>query len=217
MLYCFDDESLWLIPENIIGKQSKISIGYNKSKYNIYKVEKENIIERLNELYNTTTHFSFDHLNKPNNIYQQREQDFRKYREEKKPYIKFDNTEMEGTVYDFKIGNFKIQEKISSVDKENRCHFCIYKNNGGNNKYKKYNIGDNDFYWLNCEDKKTFFVIPEKILLDKGIISDKFGSCKTQFKVKIQNPLHRKSAWLSSYMFDYDNIDKERLLYILSD
>ena len=33
LLYCIEDNVMWLIPENIIGNQKKISIGYNKSKY----------------------------------------------------------------------------------------------------------------------------------------------------------------------------------------
>ena len=40
------------IPENIIGEQKKISIGYNKSKYDCYSVNENTIIDRLNELYN---------------------------------------------------------------------------------------------------------------------------------------------------------------------
>jgi hypothetical protein len=209
LLYCVDDESAWLVPENIIGNQKKISIGYNKSKYNIYKVCKENIIENLHELYNVTSKYGFDLLNLPINIYQQREQEYRKYREEKIPFIPFIYHEMEGTVYDFKIGNFKIQEKVSTFDNNNRCHFCIYKSDGGEkNKFKPYDIGDNDFYWLNCTNKKTFFVIPEKVFINRGMVG---GTNKKILKVTIQTPLHERSSWLNDFMFDYDNLDEERL------
>ena len=34
LLFCVEDKNMWIIPENIIGNQKKISIGYNKSKYN---------------------------------------------------------------------------------------------------------------------------------------------------------------------------------------
>ena len=68
LFYCCEDESMWLIPENIIGNQKKVSIGYNKSKYNIYKVTKDNIIDKLNELYNITSKFNYDTLNTPNCI-----------------------------------------------------------------------------------------------------------------------------------------------------
>ena len=68
---------------------------------------KDDIINKLNELYNNTSKLSFEKLNTPINIYQQREQTFRKYREEKIDFIKFDYDNMEGTVYDFKIGNLR--------------------------------------------------------------------------------------------------------------
>jgi hypothetical protein len=218
LLYCCEDECMWLIPENVLENRTKLSIGYNKSKYNTYKVCKDDIINKLNELYNNTSKFSFDKLNTPINIYQQREQIFRKYREEKIDFIKYEYGGMEGTVYDFKIGNFKIQEKVTKkCDKTNRYRFDICKNNGHINGKKnqiQYDIGDNDFYWLNCDDKKTFFVIPEDILVKRCIIGN---NNKQTFwlSVRVNDILHKKSSWLQPYMFDYENIDKNRLLDIL--
>jgi hypothetical protein len=211
LFYCCEDESMWLIPENIIQNQQKVSIGFNKSKYNIYKVTKDSIIDKLYELYNITSKFKFDILNRPINIYQQREQEFRKYRETQIDFIKFDYYQMEGTTYDFKIKNYKIQEKVTKVNKENRYLFCICKSNGVINKkinHIQYDIGDNDFYWLNCDNKKTFFVIPEKILIEKGFIGNK--NKKILFKIYIKN-----ISWIKDYMFDYENIDKDLLLNIL--
>jgi len=34
-------------------------------------------------------------------------------------------------------------------------------------------------------------------------------------KITIKEVLHKMSNWLQPYMFDYENIDKERLLTIL--
>jgi len=217
LLYCFEDESMWLIPENIISSQKKISIGFNKSKYNIYKLSKDNIINKLQELYTITTKFEFDILNIPINIYQQREQEFRKYREIKIDFIKFHYDQMEGTTHDFKIENYKIQEKVTKVNKENRYLFFMCKSNGVTNKkinHIQYDIGDNDFYWLNCENKKTFFVIPEQILIEKQLV----GNVKNTLalKVTVKETLHPSIAWLQPYMFDYENIDKDRLLNLFS-
>jgi hypothetical protein len=174
LFYCCEDESMWLFPENTITNQTKISIGYNKSKYNIYKINKDTIFNKLNEYYQTTSKFTFEELDTPINIYQQREKEFRKFREEKINFIKFEYENMEATVYDFKIGNIKIQEKVTKIsDKENRHIFCICKNNGtknGKHNQIQYAVGDNDFYWLNCDNKKTFFVIPELVLIDKRLI-----------------------------------------------
>lgn len=218
LLYCCEDENLWLIPENIIQNQKKISIGFNKSKYNIYKVNNETIVTKLHELYHTTTQFKFDIINTPINIYQQREQIFRKMRQEKINFIDFQYDNMEGTVYDFKINNLKIQEKVTKKNKENRYIFCMSKNNGFINKLPniiQYDVGDNDFYWLNCEDCSYFFVIPEKILTDKGLIGNNGIKKSVLFKIVVKEKLHKNNATLQPYMFDYDNIDKERLLSVL--
>jgi hypothetical protein len=219
LLYCCEDESMWLIPENIIPKQKKLSIGFNKSKYNIYKIKKEDINNKLYELYNTTTKSEFDTLNRPINIYQQREQNYRKFRESKIDFLEFKYDDMEGTVYDFKIGNLKIQEKVSKINNEKRCIFNICKNNKNTRKYMQYNIGDNDFYWLNCDNKKKFFVIPEKVLIDKELIGNAKETNNSLFlKITINDVLHPKNSWLQPYMFDYENIerDKERMLQILN-
>jgi hypothetical protein len=218
LLYCCEDENMWLIPENTIINQKKISIGYTKSKYNIYKVSKDNIVSKLNELYEKTSKFSFDKLNTPNNIYQQREKEFRKYREEKINFIKFDYYDMEGTVFDFKIENYNVQEKVKKMDNKNRYVFELSKKNGSTNgimNKSQYDIGDNDYYWLNCDNKKIFFVIPENILIDKGFIGNK-NAKKIKFKVTLQEPLHKNSKWLEPYMFNYENIDKIRLLNLLN-
>lgn len=219
LFYCCEDENMWLIPENIIENQTKISIGYKKSKYNIYKINKDTIFDKLNEYYYTTSKFSFEKLDTPSNIYQQREKEFRNYREEKIDFIKFEYDFIEGTVYDFKIGNLKIQEKITKISKDNRHHICICKNNGkinGKQNQIQYDIGDNDFYWLNCDDKIIFFVIPEKILIDKGLIGNSIDKKSLFLKITIKEILHKNSSWLQPYMFNYENIDKERLLSILT-
>ena len=93
--------------------------------------------------------------------------------------------------------------------------FFLCKNNGSSNKIQ-YNIGDNDFYWLNCDNKETFFVIPETKLIEKGFIGNKIeNNNKQTLKITVKKELHKKSAWLQDYMFDYENIDKDRLLFLL--
>ena len=103
------------------------------------------------------------------------------------------------------------------MNKENRYIFCICKSNGVINKkinHIQYDIGDNDFYWLNCDNKKTFFIIPEKILISKGLIGNINKSIF--LKVTIKDTLHPSSAWLQPYMFNYENIDKERILNLFN-
>jgi 7-cyano-7-deazaguanine synthase in queuosine biosynthesis len=223
LLYCIEDKKIWIIPENIIQNQKKISIGYNKSKYDCYNVNEKDIVNKLKELYNITTKFNFDIINTPTNIYQQREQLFRNYREEIINFIKFDYDEMEATVYDFKIKNLKIQEKVISINKiNNECIIQLCKNKGTINKKQnqiQYDIGDNNFYWLNCDNKITFFVIPEKKLIEKGFIGN--NKTKKTFKITIKEELHYKSKWLEPFMFNYktinENINKNRLLNLINE
>lgn len=225
LLYCVEDKSMWIFPENIIGNQKKISIGSNKSKYNNYKVNENSIINKLNELYIKSNKFNFDIINTPTNIYQQREQLFRKYREEKINFIKFEYDEIEATVYDFKIGVFKIQEKVSTINKVTKeCVFQLCKNKGKiNNKQNQiqYDIGDNDLYWLNCDNNQNFFVIPEKTLIDKGYVGNNLANNNKKYiKITVKTILHYKSKWLEPFMFNYENINetinKNRLLNLLN-
>ena len=218
LILCFDciNENIWIFPENYFN-QTKISIGFTKSKYNIFKVEKYNLISCLQDYYVNTSKFTFDELNLPINIFQQREQEYRKFREEKIDFLKFEYENKEGTVYDFKIGKNKIQEKVTCINNETKTViFQLSKHNGIINRKKifcQYDVGDNDFYWLNIDNKKTFFVFPEQLLIDRGIIGNK----KTTkfFKVTLKEKIHKISEWVIPYMFDYENVDRERLLVIL--
>lgn len=188
LFYCCEDENMWLMPENIIVNQTKVSIGYNKSKYNIYKINQQSIIDKLQGYYQVTSKFTFDKLDTPGCIYQQREKEFRKFREEKIYFINFEYPNMEGTVYDFRIGNLKIQEKVTKTSQDNKCAFQLCKNNGVINKKHiqiQYDIGDNDFYWLNSDNRKTFFVIPEKILIDKGLLGNRPDKTPIFLKITI--------------------------------
>lgn len=209
---CLLDKRIWAIPFEKTNNVKKLTIGLKKSKYNIYELTKENIINKLQDLYDNTKKYNFKILDAPKNIYQIREKEYRKYRESKLDFIKFISNNMEGLVYDFMIGNKKVQEKVGGLLKGKKSYnFCLYKNNGkinNNRVFKQYDIGDNDLYWLNCEGKKYFYVIPEKILIDNSLIGDETKKC-LRF-----NPLE-KNKWYNEYLFDYDNINKEKLLKLI--
>lgn len=213
LLYCCENDNVWLIPENVIKNQKKISIGIYKSKYEIYDVS-NNLIDKLNELYIITNKYTFELLNTPKNIYQKREQEFRLFREKQLKFLNFCYDELEGTVYDFKVDGLKIQEKVSGVV-NNYCIFHLYKNNGVNCK-SQYNSGDNDFYWLNSEKKDFFLVIPEKVMVDNGYINN---SKKYTLKITFKDVLCVKLKWLQSYLFNYETInqdnEKNRLINLL--
>lgn len=203
------DKRMWIIPYEKVNNIKKITIGLKKSKYNIYELTKDNINEKLNELYLITNKYNFEILDIPVCIYQLREKEYRIFREEKIDFIKFENNEMEGQVFDFKGNNKKIQEKVGGFSNYKKSYsFELCKSNGkinGKISSKSYEIGDNDIYWLNCEGKKYFYVIPEKILIEKKYIGN------YNKKVLLCNPLDN-TKWYNEYLYYYDNINKEKLM-----
>ena len=77
-----------------------------------------------------------------------------------------------------------------------------------------YDIGDNDYYWLNADDKQLFYVFPEQILIEKGYIGYKG---KKQLKINPKETTH--NGWIQPYKFNYNSIglfEKNRLLNILN-
>jgi hypothetical protein len=79
----------------------------------------------------------------------------------------------------------------------------------GKCKNKCYEEGDNDIYWLHCKNNK-FYVIPEQVLIEKGFVGK---NCKKQ-KLYV-SPTNTNTSWCNEYQFDYNNVDKERLLEII--
>jgi hypothetical protein len=142
-------------------------------------------------------------------FFQQREKTFRKIREEKIKHIKFVNNDMEGLPYDFKVKEFKVQEKVASFNNKNGVTFFLYKNNGkdnGKRQFTSYKKDDNDFYWLNLPDKKHFYVFPQEILINYGYVNSNRKQLKFSFNTI------KKKDWKLDYLFEYDNIDEKRLL-----
>ena len=209
---CLEDKKMWLIPFSIVEGLKKLSIG-KKSKYNIYEVTKENVIDKMKEYYESMNKFTFKSLDTPPQKYTRREQEFYRYRESKLPFISFTYNEMEGLVYDFKIGEKRVQEKVGGFNiNKNMYHFTLHKNNGKSENKKRqytyYNEGDNDLYWLNCENKRDFYVIPENILIENKIVGK-----RKYLMINIKTTSYNE--WLQPYHFDYENIDKERLLKLI--
>lgn len=209
LFICLEDKKMWLIPFHDINTLTTIKI-YAKSKLKHYEVTVDNINDKLTHFYKTMLTFPFDILNTPTSDTQKQEQQYRKLREVKIHFIEFTYPGFEGTVYDFKIGNKKIQEKVGFIckNKPNSFGFSLSKNNG--KKYNcSYNLGDNDFYWLHCKNTSIFYVIPEFILIENGFVGN---NCKQHLYI---SPTNKNTKWANDYLFNYDDIDKERLVKLL--
>jgi hypothetical protein len=110
-----ENKKMWLIPNATLSNQVKISIGLNRSKYEKYEINQYTIKNKLEEFYSTYEKLSYEILDTPLCEYQKREKEFYKYRESKINFFKFDYNVMEGMVYDYKIGNKRVQEKVASI------------------------------------------------------------------------------------------------------
>lgn len=211
---CDEDKNMWLIPYEEVRGLKTIGIA-KKSKYNKYEVNKENLIEKLTNYYKLINKFEFNILDTPTSKTQQQEQRYREIRETKINFIKFKNNDMEGFVYDFMIGSKKVQEKVGTTihNNDNSYMFSLSKYDcrvDGKCKNKCYEEGDNDLYWLNCKNGK-FYVIPEEVLLVNGHIGK---NCKKEkLYVSLTN---ENTEWCNEYLFDYNNVDKDRLLKIVN-
>lgn len=211
---CDEDKKMWLIPYEEVDGLQTIGIA-KKSKYNKYEVNTDNLIEKINNYYELSNKFSFDILDIPTSNSHKQEQEFRKIRETKINFIKFKNNDIEGLVYDFMIGNKKIQEKVGSIvhNNINSYSFNLSKNSGrinGKCVNGPYEEGDNDLYWLNCKNN-LFYLIPEDYLIVNGYVGK--NSKKQHLYVSQTN---QNTEWCDEYLFDYNNVDKERLLKIVN-
>jgi hypothetical protein len=210
---CEQDKKMWLIPYQEVNGLKTIGVA-QKSKYNKYEVTSENLIEKLDHYYDSIIKFDFDTLNTPTNKSQQQELHYRKIRESTINFIEFKNNEVEGLVYDFKIGEKKVQEKVGSIVHNNPNSFSFnlikYKCRiDGKCVNQSYEEGDNNLYWLHCKNGK-FYLIPEEELICHGYIGK---DCK---KIIFVSPTNQNTEWCNNYLFEYDNVDKERLLKIVN-
>lgn len=214
---CLEDKNCWVFENDLVSHiKSGLTIS-NNSKYNKYKIE-NNIVSILENYYknNLIKKFLFNELDIPQSNNVKIEYEYRKIREEKIKFLSFINNEMEGLVYDFKIGNKKIQEKVGGhLHKNiNSYKFCLTKMNGrlnGKKKRQSYNKGDCDIYWLNCKNTTIFYVIPENILIEKNYIANN----DSKLKQLIISKTNKNTFWTKEYLFNYDYLDKEKLCKIL--
>jgi hypothetical protein len=211
---CETDKKMWLIPYEDVVDQKTIGIA-KKSKYNKYEIV-ENLHENIQNYYNLFNKFCFEELNTPTSKTQQQEQFYRNYREKKIDFIEFKNNEIEGLVYDFMINDKRVQEKVGSFCKPNNPNMFSFHLNkfkcieNGKHVLQNYQEGDNDLYWLNCKNNK-FYVIPEDDLIERGFVG------KNSIKQKLYvSPTNKNTAWCNEYLFDYDDIDKNKLLQIIN-
>jgi len=220
LLVCIEDAKFWLFESNDknINSLQRITITDTKSKY-----DKANVND-LNEIFNywydkNLYNVTFGIGNTPQSEKALLEYKYVMLREENIKFLNFVHNTMDGLVYDFKIDNLKIQEKVCTPSIN--THYISLKKCGGwkRDETKKIQItipyfeGDNDFYWFNIQDDNTFYVVPEIELINRGFISTKNSEGKKSMGTG------SNEHWLCNYKFHYVTINeeenKEKLLAII--
>jgi hypothetical protein len=210
LLFSIADSKIWLLNGNdVLGKLS-ISIGAKMSKYTNFQVT--NIQEQVQSMYNRMPLLDLKSLNVPISVCQQREQEYRRIREQALSFLTFEYPEREGTVYDFVVNGIKVQEKVATTIKKNGFMVLINRQRSG--PYKK---GDCDMYWINIPDSSWFYLINERTMIDNGCVSDGTNKCILNLILYPNGcNLQAKNKWANEYLFSYDTVTKNELLQIFT-
>lgn len=211
----YEDEKIWIFENDEVKHIKSVLTIRDNSKYNKFEVNHLNLINILFDKYKKYNNYMFNELDTPISDSVKLEYKYRNLRIKKIDFINFIENDVQGEVFDFKINEKKVQEKVSSISKKSQSYtFNLFKCDGKKNKKRKrqpYFLGDCDFYWLNCNDTSYFYVIPENILLEKGYIGNPNGKLKSLF---VSNT-NKTTFWMKEYLFDYDNLDKTKLCKFL--
>jgi len=126
------------------------------------------------EKYNLINKYTQEDSLNPITVNQQKEYNYRKLREEKCTYLNIKYPDIEHTKTDCYINGYKIQEKVASICKK-WYNIQLKMHNGKINKkmkYKCYDKGDNDFYWVWIPNENDFYIFPEQMLIDNKSIQE---------------------------------------------
>lgn len=124
---------------------------------------------------------------------------YQKIREHNLSFITFDYPEVQNSVVDYNIGEFRIQEKTAKwrSDCKNSLRVPIHRGNG-----RKYNKADIDYLWINLPNEYElthFYLIPTSELIDS----------KDESKIKIAQVLKPEDNTFhyNKYLRKYDEIE----------
>lgn len=217
--FCISNMKTWVLSGNVLNNIQGLQIG-NNSNYAKYEVQFDKLHDVLETIY-TSSEYNLHNLkdiNIPVSEQQRREQEYRKLREQSLNNILFEYPERDGLCYDFKVNNYRVQEKVATIQKKNKKS----KENkyivllSGNKPYKKH---DNQFYWINIPDKEHFYIIPEADLIDGGFISNDgqppLHTCLPCYPYLAFSTSYRH-IWINKYLFRYSLVDQTLIEKIFS-
>jgi hypothetical protein len=210
------DSAIWIVnPEKIKDLTGLFISKQEGTKYHKYYIkDNKELATQLLNLYNSDTTLvktTLQEFNKRQTAALQQEDNYVALRKSKIHFLPFRDAP-NYHVYDFKVNGFKVQEKIAKKD-HNQYNLNLHKSYGRNIKVA-YHKNDNDFYWIHLDDWKTFYVIPEEVLIQHGHITenDKIGNKHIGIYPPIYpRPSKAKNIWLDNYMFQYGDLDENKL------
>ena len=216
ILLSIEDKEMWYFNGDICKDTKNISINKKTGTHKKNEIYKDNIIEETTKYYNLLQKFTEKDCNIIKHKFLLREYEFYKKREELNLELNFEYPEIEGTVYDLKINNFKVQDKVYGIIDNTNYNIYIQKLVRG--KHLSYDKGDNDFYWLWLDKSNYFFVIPEDILIDKNIIKTPNDDKDKKYESHIYIKPHindKEKLWYNNYKYDITDKDiKEKICNI---
>lgn len=207
-----DTKKIWVIDGNI-DLPKKLNITQTYSKYDEHLVSNDKLVDKFQDKYESYFKDTFENIDTPINENTRTEQMFKKIREEKIE-LTFEYPEVQNSVCDFTFENKRFQEKVGSSQKgKNGYTFSLHKNNG-RNALQSYVKGDNDIYWLHLPDKKTFYVIPERVMIENELVSLIAGQKKKTLYI-CPGDENSKHFWTEEYKFEYDSLNLDELLTLI--
>lgn len=211
------EQKMWLIPYNEIDGRMRTSLTISiRSIYNQYKVDRLTFRTQLESYQSRFILHTCASLNIPVSLSQQREQLYVKKRETLLPFLSYEYPVIQHTVVDVIINGKRVQEKVLGYN-DNKSSLLAHMgcNNGikkGKRTFRSYHLGENDYYWLHSSIDERFWIIPEGVLYEHGLITakDVIGPLKhVCMKSKYKK-------WLQDYEYDYTaiNVEKIRSLFV---
>jgi hypothetical protein len=215
---CLEEDKIWIFPYNNL-EPSLVNLNISdRSKYNKYLVDNDNIHDYIEKFKDSYVKISKEVGNEPKSTLQKREQEYVTKRKKYIDYLDYILPEVQSSSVDFLVNNKKIQEKVLGYEeKRNRLTAWLSSNNGkqenGIRRFRTYRLGENDYYWFHSSIDDRFWIIPEYVLYKHGYISE--ADQTTNKKVLIFNKKSMED-WISEYEFNYTEDNKERIIKIFS-
>jgi hypothetical protein len=210
---CISENKIWVIPHDDIKHLKYLRIS-KCSKYNKYLVKDNNMLSDDIERYSANCmKFPLDAFMIPVYKLQQREQEYVRKRETNIDFLKYEYPEIQNTPTDFIVNGKKVQEKVAGIAHKGNSSYLVAgmaSNNGkkenGSRNFRSYRLGENEYYWLHSSIDDRFWIVPESVLFERGLLAEK-GETKNRKSIKIC----KTTTWLKPFEYDYCNIDKDRI------